>query len=571
MTMLLSLGMPFRDSGTKRTALGVKVLPRTLLSLALLLEMAPVLAAPVAAADTKSEAMPDWRYTLRPGDTLIGVSARFLARPAEWPRLQRHNRITQPRRLVPGSVLLIPLDWMRQQPAPATVMAVRGAVQVTHPDLTARALQADEKLLAGTVLTTAANSSATLRFADGSVLVLQPGARLALDAVSVYAGGGMVDTRLRLQQGRVEIGANPARAKGSRLQVITPSAVAAVRGTRFRVGADTSATREETLEGKVGLAASGRQVTVLEGQGSLAELGKPPRPPVTLLPAPDASGLPARVETLPMRFKLPELPGAVSWLGQIAEDAQFEKLVLENTGTTPQLSFADLPDGRYVLRVRAADAQGLQGRDAIHAFELDARPFAPLLTAPGTRVRNARPDLQWSAVVGASAYQVEVARDAAFADKVVTERTSDTRLTPAKELQPGGYHWRVASIEAADQGPFSPIQLFTYDPLPGAPDINLAAPVFANNALTLTLPPPPAGLHYELVLARDAERTQIIWQGSSSDGQLQASPVKPANCYLAARLVEADGTAGPYATRVIEAPPPSPWGLLLLLLPLLAI
>jgi hypothetical protein len=545
--------------------------PPKLLPLALLLAMAPALVAPVAAADTKSEAMPDWRYTLRPGDTLIGVSARFLARPAEWPRLQRHNRITQPRRLIPGSALLIPLAWMRQQPAPATVMAVRGQVRVMYPDSTERALQADEKLLAGTVLTTASNSSATLRFADGSVLVLQPGARLALDTVSVYAGGGMVDTRLRLQQGRVEIGANPARAKGSRLQVITPSAVAAVRGTRFRVGADASATREETLEGRVGLAASGRQVTVPEGQGSLAELGKPPRPPVTLLPAPDASALPARVETLPMRFKLPELPGAVSWLGQIAEDAQFEKLVLEDTGTTPQLSFADLPDGRYVLRVRAADAQGLQGHDAIHAFELDARPFAPLLTAPGTRVRHARPDLQWSAVVGANAYQVEVARDAAFADTVLTERTSDTHLAPASELQPGGYHWRVASIEAADQGPYSPARAFTYDPLPGAPDINLAMPVFANNALTLTLPPPPAGLHYELVLARDAGRTQIIWQGSSSDGRLQASPVEPANCYLAARLVEADGTAGPYATRMIEAPPPSPWGLLLLLLPLLAI
>lgn len=544
---------------------------RNVLPWALLLAAAPVLAAPVSSPVPKREVIPDWRYTLRPGDTLIGISARFLARPADWPRLQRHNAITLPRRLVPGSTLLIPLAWMRQQPAPAVVLAVRGQVQVSRADAAERALQAGEKLPAGTALSTAANSSATLRFADGSVLVLQPGAKLTLDTVSVYAGGGMVDTRLRLQQGRVEIGANPARAPGSRLQVITPSAVAAVRGTRFRVGADASATREETLEGKVGLAASGRQVSVAAGQGSLAELGKPPRPPVALLPAPDASALPARVDVLPMRFTLPAQPGAVSWLGQIAEDAQFEKLLLEEIRPTPQLSFADLPDGRYVLRVRAADAQGLHGQDAIHAFELDARPFAPLLTAPGSRVRTARPALQWSAVVGASAYQVEVARDAAFSDVVLTERTPDTRLIPANELKPGTYHWRVASVEAADQGPFAPPQSFTYDPLPGAPDINQAAPVFAENALTLTLPPPPAGLHYELVLARDAERTHTIWQGTSSDGRLQASPVEPETCYLAARLVEADGTAGPYATRVIEAPPRSRWGLLLLLLPLLAI
>ena len=137
-------------------------------------------------------------------------------------------------------------------------------------------------------------------------------------------------------------------------------------------------------------------------------------------------------------------------------------------------------------------------------------------------------------------------------------------------MTPGAYHWRVASIEADEQGPFSPPQRFVYDPLPGAPELGQAAPAFAQNGLKLDLPRPPAGLHYELVLARDAERTRIAWQGSSRDGQLHASPLEPATYYLAARLVEADGTAGPYATRVIEAPPRLRWEALLLLLPLLA-
>lgn len=555
------------------------------LSLVALLAAAPASAAPVSAdADT-----PEWRYTVRPGDNLIGVSARYLARPGDWLKVQRHNRIANPRRLVPGSALRIPLAWLRHEPAPATVAAVTGLVRVSLPDAAERALLAGEQLSSGAVLSTAANSSATLRFADGSVMVLQPAARLSLDTVSVYAGGGMVDTRLRLQQGRVEVSANPGRTPGSRLQVITPSAVAAVRGTRFRVAADAAATREETLEGEVGLAASGQQVSVPEGQGTLAEAGKPPRPPVALLPAPDVSSLPARVDTLPMRFALPALPGAVSWLGQIAPkagnslspeglekltpaDAQFEKLLLEASSTKPQLSFGDLPDGRYMLRVRAADEQGLQGRDAIHVFELDARPFAPLLTAPGTRVRTAQPEWQWSGVVGANGYQIQVARDAAFADIMLAEQTVDARLKPSKELKPGGYHWRVASVDTTGQGPFSPPQRFTYDPLPGAPDLNQAAPAFAKDSLALAMPAPPAGLQYELVLSRDAERKQFVWKGVSHDGKLQASPVEPEKYYLAARLVEADGTAGPYATRVIAAPPSRfRWEFLLLLLPLLAL
>jgi len=312
------------------------------------------------------------RYTVRPDDSLIGVAARYLAKLGDWSRVQRHNRIANPHRLTPGSALRIPLAWLRHEPAPATVVAVTGLVWVSLPDAAERASLAGEQLSSGAMLSTAANSSATLRFADGSVMVLQPAVRLSLHTVSVYAGGSMVDTRLQLQQGRVEVSANPGRTPGSRLQVITPSAVAAVRGIRFRVAADAATTREETLEGEVGLAASGQQVRVPKGQGTLAEAGKPPRPPVALLPAPDVSSLPARVDTLPMRFTLPTQSGAVSWLGQIAEDAQFEKLLLEASSARPQLSFGDLPDGRYMLRVRAADEQGLQGRDAIHAFELDA-------------------------------------------------------------------------------------------------------------------------------------------------------------------------------------------------------
>lgn len=528
-------------------------------------------AAETAPADTEMEA-PEWRYTVRPGDTLIGVSERYLAEPAGWPRLQKHNHVANPRRLIPGSALRIPLSWLRYEPAPAFVVAVTGQVRVRLAGSDERTLQVGEQLNSGALLTTDANSSATLRFADGSVMRLQPGARVSLDTVSVYAGGGMVDTRVRLQQGRVEMGANPGRLPGSRLRVITPSAVAAVRGTRFRVSADAAVTRQETLDGEVVLMASGQAVGVPAGQGTLAELGQPPRPPVALLPAPDLTNLPGRIDSLPMRFSVPRMPGAVSWIGQIAADAQFDQLLLENTSTMPQLSFADLPDGRYVLRVRATDAQGLQGRDAMHAFELDARPFAPLLHAPGTRVRTGQPDMQWSGVVGARGYRLQIARDTAFADNVLDHTVADPHLTLAGALAPGHYHWRVATVDATGQGPFAPSQQFDYDPLPGAPDLNQSAPVFSDDTLALVMPPPPPGLQYALVLSRDPERQQVVWTGTRPDGAVRMAPVKAGKYYFSARLVEADGTSGPYATRVIEAPPARfQWQYLLLLLPALAL
>lgn len=521
------------------------------------------------AAAPADAALPEWRYTLRPGDTLIGLAQRYLARSSDWPRVQRLNSIADPYRLVPGSSLRIPLTWLKQTPAPAVVVAVSGRATATPPGETAHAARVGESLYAGAQLATAADSSVTLRFADGSILILQPNAQLALDTVSVYAGGGMADTRLRLQQGRAEVGANPRRAPGSRLQIITPSAVAAVRGTRFRVGADARVTREETLEGAVALDAAGRSVTVDAGRGAWAEQGRPPQPPVALLPAPDASGLPARLDALPLTFDLPPLPGAVRWIGQIAPDARFEQVLLEKESDAPPLRFADLPDGDYVLRVRAADAQGLQGRDAVHAFTVDARPFPPFPTGPGARVRQATPALQWSAVAGSDAYRLQLARTADFAAPLADVRDAAIQWQPPRPLDPGEYYWRVASIAGDDVGPFSAPQRFVFDPLPGAPAVNDAAPVFADGALAMTLPPPPPGLRYELQVSSDAERTRILWQGESRDGVMRAAPVAAEPVYLAARLVEADGAAGPFVVRRLDAPPPARWPLLLFLLPFL--
>ena len=49
-------------------------------------------------------------YRARPGDTLIGLSARLLLEPRRWPELQRRNAIADPRRIPLGSRIRIPYD-----------------------------------------------------------------------------------------------------------------------------------------------------------------------------------------------------------------------------------------------------------------------------------------------------------------------------------------------------------------------------------------------------------------------------------------------------------------------------
>lgn len=532
--------------------------------LCILLMHAPAMAAEVA---------PEWRYTIRPGDTLIQFSQRYLIRTADWAQLQKLNRVINPRRLVPGQTLRVPLALLKQRPAPAEVLAVSGEVLASLPNAAAHTLQSGEKLGAGASLQTAANSSATLRFADGSVVVVQPASSMQLDTVSVYEGGGMVDTRLRLQQGRAEISANPQHAPDNRLEVTTPSAVAAVRGTHFRVATENTTTLEETLDGRVGLIADQQEIPVTGGHGSIAVPGQPPRPPVALQAAPDTRGLPPRIERLPMRFEIPPQQDAVGWIGQIAPDATFDRVLLEKAADTPRLTFADLPDGKYALRVRAKDALGLQGMDAVHAFELDARPFAPLLLTPAhhATVRTPQPDLSWSETQGIQSYRIQLARDAAFSELVQETVTSQTRLKPAQDLAPGDHYLRIASLDGDDQGPFSDAVQFTYKPAPASPDLAQSALSFDAQSMHIQLPPPPEGMHYEAELAADQTRSQALWRGTSQDGQLQMPRPQAGKQTLSVRLIDTDGTAGPFATQVIEVPRQHHWELLLLLVPLLAL
>ncbi|HMX23629.1 MAG TPA: LysM domain-containing protein, partial [Accumulibacter sp.] len=70
-----------------------------------------------------------WLYTVRRGDTLITVAARYLAQVERWPEVQRTNQITDPTRLIPGTILRIPAAMLRRQPAEVTVEASSGQVR----------------------------------------------------------------------------------------------------------------------------------------------------------------------------------------------------------------------------------------------------------------------------------------------------------------------------------------------------------------------------------------------------------------------------------------------------------
>lgn len=362
----------------------------------------------------------DWNYRVRPGDTLWDLGGVYLKPSVRWQQLQQHNRIDNPYRLPPGQLLRFPISWLRIEPAPARVLSVRGKVELSSGDGSAsRAIQAGEQLHIGDTVQTEGESSVTLEFADASRLQLREYSRLRLDQLSRYGHTGMVDTRLRLQQGRASNRVTPARGPASRYIIDAPTATSSVRGTVFRVsagdGRDVAAT--EVLQGKVQVGNAHGQRMVQPGQATRsASADAAPDTVSVLLPAPQLRNDELRLAPLPTLLAWTPVAGAAHYRVEVVEAATPEILLFAATTPDTRLAIGDLPPGQLRILLRAVDAQGVEGIDASADFELSDQPPPPLTLAPlhGQTINSDRPRFRWSQAPGARSSVLQIAADSTF-------------------------------------------------------------------------------------------------------------------------------------------------------------
>lgn len=504
----------------------------------------------------------DWRYSVRPGDTLIDLGQTHLIHANDWMQIQKINHINDPYKIPVGTVLKIPLALVKQYPASAEVMSVSGDARLQSAASPLEPIKAGQKLAAGTKLFTKDHSNIVIKFADGTVTTVDSNSELSLNTMSIYSGGVMVDTQLKLQQGQLKTHANPNHISGNRMQIVTPSAIAAVRGTEFRVSADEKVTKQETLNGAVNFLAASQGVLVKKGYGSLAEAGKPPIPPVALLDAVDTKKIRSQYDELPLQFDLPPVTAAASYVGQIYTDTKFNQIVAETEQQTSALSFADLPDGHYFLMVRAKDKNGLAGYDAVHAFTLSARPFGPdsLYPEPNLRLKNEPPELKWAAAEGAQEYLLQVATDKAFNHLTTQKRIRDTTYKFSSNLASGEYFWRLATIIQSPnggeiQGPAVKVNHFTYKAPPAAPDLSqLTIKILQNKVYVSTLPP-AEGTSYSVQLDNLRNHQIKVWTGENLNQNFSFWLREYGKQTLHFRQTDAEGDKSPEAVYEFDALP----------------
>ncbi|MFW2831307.1 FecR domain-containing protein [Sphingomonas sp. ID0503] len=331
-----------------------------------------------AAAVARSAMVGPFAYQVAPGDTLMTIANAYLSNPNDYRTLQTVNRVRDPRRIPVGSTLTIPRSLLKTTIISARITAFRGNVTVG-----AEAARRGMVVSEGGRIQTGPNSSVSLAVEDGSTIALPSNSRIRIERLRSVLISGEVERVFRLEAGKSQYDVPHSESPGNRFDVVTPVAVAAVRGTAFRVSYDDAvkSSATETLRGEVGLEAGPTNVSVPGGFGVIArEAGA--GDVVKLLEAPVISNQVERAGSDGVRVTIKPVEGAVKYHLQFALDTRFGNITNDLYTTDPVFTIAGLSENDYFISISAVDGNGLEGMTNVYPFPYHPTAAATQTSAP---------------------------------------------------------------------------------------------------------------------------------------------------------------------------------------------
>ncbi|MEO1489349.1 MAG: LysM peptidoglycan-binding domain-containing protein [Pseudomonadota bacterium] len=413
----------------------------------MIVRIAVSLAAFFAVLDTPARAQeaPPVTYTVAQGDTLYGIAQRYLVNEQSAWRLRDINRVRNPRAIPIGTRLTIPRELLRFVDVTLNVAAFSGPV-----DIAGAPPQVGSTLQEGQVITTGANGFVTFRGSFGGRISVPSNSRARLIRARRYVLGESLDVDFAVESGRGSA-SSPTLDDDDALRMRTPGAVTAVRGTGFRVAFDPQSERSitEVVEGEVAFAAGEEEIAASAGFGvaatpaGLAELEP-------LLPAPDLVE-PGAIQTdEQIVFELRPETSAARHRFQVARDAGFLDIISEQIIEGSEAAFDPLGNGRYFVRARAISESGIEGLSEAYSFR---RKRLGVAADAGASDLIEGFVFQWLPEGGDNvtfAFQLWPGEDRST--MLIDETGLETTAVVLTDLAAGVYQWRVAVIEAEEEG-----------------------------------------------------------------------------------------------------------------------
>jgi hypothetical protein len=384
-------------------------------------------------------------YVVKPGDTLSGLSQRYLIRNGDFRNIQKANGVANADILTIGMKLRIDRNLLKYQPASARIVSVRGNVTISQPGGT---LTATNGLTVGegAVLHTAGASFASLQLDDGSRISLPSNSDVRIARLRKYALGSSVDYDFDVGRGGVSTKVSP-KSGYDRYQVRTPKAVSAVRGTSFQSRIDETSGLDfaEVIEGGLAVGVSaGTPLPIAAGSG----LAVNPTGDVTveaLLPAPEIAAA-GKLQMLPkVRFDFGKATSPAMRIS-LANDAGFQDSFADAVSADGYAEFEGIEDGNYFVRFKPVSANGFEGFPNTYAFK---RRMNQVTGSAGKS--DAGFAFKWSGDGrGVFRYHFQLHRNDKNSTPVVDEAGLTDKQIILSDLLPGDYYWRVASIQYVD-------------------------------------------------------------------------------------------------------------------------
>jgi hypothetical protein len=473
-------------------------------------------------------------YTVQAGDNFLGIRSKFADNKIDWQRVAKLNGVSNAKKLPTGKKIVIPIEWLASQPATAKIDSISGKASLNGKTVSQGMLINETARI-----TTEDNSSVVIELSDGSKLRVGAASTIVVDRLKQYHSDQIVEARVRLERGRVEAMVSEKRKKP--LDILTPGATAAVRGTHFGVSLDEPSSNApasfasvDVGKGKVDwIGVKTRAKENLPGGfgSSVNDVGSISKPEA-LLPPVEVSAFPKEVTKTNSSLAFAALPEATTYRIQVARDSKFEKLLYENLAPKPRAFLISNTDGEHFIRINAINSNLIEGLPAVARVNVQARPIAPDGMDPpnATAVYNNVATVSWLNTPG-TWYRVQASTDENFKNQILNDVTQlqQANLT----LSPGKTFWRVASIEDGKQGPFSDAKTIELRVAPNSP-----VPKTTENILELNseIELSEKGNQLEVHLARNAE-----FKSGVEVRKLTSSPARltlaPGRYYLKTRYV----------------------------------
>lgn len=491
-----------------------------------------------------------WEYEMQPGDNIWKIAHELLTDWRSWQEVKQFNNVDNDRLMAAGTILKIPASMIQRRQASIQLIEVSGPVTLISGQEKYEQPLSKQALKVGDVIKTGSNASALLKFEDDTQILLNPKSEFVINQASIIGSNrNVININVLLKSGEAEVRANPIKASGSRFIIETPSAFATTRGTVYRVRASKNQTAAEVTQGKIDVTNTFGSTQVVQKFGTLTTKNTPPQKPIRLLAAPAVPTI-KTIQYLPARLSWNKINGAVSYRSQLSDQKEFSRILLDNLAKPEKLNIpASLKDGKYWLRVRAADKEGLQGLESLQQFIVAARPFPPTIQSPRPKAPLYEGDITfvWTQPEEAKNYRFELSQEENFETLTESAQTLNDQETTITIPEPGAYFWRVTSINAQGKvGPAGHTNKITVRPTPATPD--LKEPVTSETELGFSWKEDAASVSYQIQLANDKKFNDIIADKKVNEAEAAFEKPMSGTYYMRVRGFDNDDYAGSWSS-----------------------